>query len=117
MSKKNLFLFGFLMINVLSFSNIFDRSEEFKKFERYLNENEKIVFEKIFDTNNKLIDSYEMDIKYLKKTAFNYEKKALFFNKKIVKLKEENTLILRNLETRINENPEKYLNTEKTNTI
>ncbi|MEG0235848.1 MAG: hypothetical protein RR523_04745 [Cetobacterium sp.] len=101
-----------VIIALVLFRNIFANSQNdnLNEFRERLTEEQQIVFDKIFDTNEKLIDSYKIDLKYLNSSDINYEKTLKNIEIKIEELENFKFFELKKLRKDLIENPERYKN-------
>lgn len=101
-----------VIITLVLFRNIFvnSQNDNLNEFRERLTEEQQIVFDKIFDTNEKLIDSYKIDLKYLNSSDINYEKTLKKIEIKIEELENFKFFELKKLRKDLIENPERYKN-------
>lgn len=108
MKKFILFFIGIVVVGTTSFSNILNISQEYHDIIPHLSTEQKDIFYKLFDTQDKLIDSYKLDILTLNKRDINYEKKIIFYKDKLKTLEQNKELELDKLKKDFYNNPERY---------
>lgn len=103
---KKIVLLGAVILNITSIL----ASEEIglNEFDLYLKTEQKIAYEYIFDTNEKLLDSYKIELKNLKSSSRDYNKKLEFLNSKIQELEKNRDLEIQKLKLDIKNNPQRY---------
>lgn len=83
---KKIMLIGALVLKEIAFSGV--EITNFNELKQNLKTEQQIVFDEIFDLNEKLIDSYKADLKYLNTSDFNYNEKLKFLELKIKELED-----------------------------
>lgn len=103
---KRILLIGILVFKGLAFANEQDIS--FDELKQNLKIEQQIIFDEIFDLNEKLIDSYKVDLKYLSRSDFNYNEKVNFLELRIKELEESKNFEIQKLKKDLIKNPERY---------
>ena len=103
---KKIVLLGAVILNITSIL----ASEEINlnEFDLYLKPEQKIAYEYIFDTNEKLLDSYKIELRNLKSSTRDYNKKLKFLNSKIQELEKNRDSEIQKLKLDIKNNPQRY---------
>lgn len=106
---KRMLIVGVLILKGLVFAN----SEEqiYGDIKDHLKLEQKIAFEEIFNTNEKLLDSYKIDLYFLKTSDVNYDKKLKFLELKIRDLEKIRDSELEKLKNDLINNPSRYKET------
>ncbi|MGL4909913.1 MAG: hypothetical protein ACRCYM_03180 [Cetobacterium sp.] len=103
--KKMIFI-SILILKSISFAN--ETNEEFNSLREKLTPKQQEIFDEVFDTNEMLLDSYKVDLKYLKSSDFSYLKKSKFLESKIQELEKNRNIELEKLKKQLLEHPERY---------
>lgn len=105
---KKLIWIGVLILSGSIFAN--NQANELNELKEKLTENQQIVFTQVFDTNEKLIDSYKVDLKYVNSSSGNYEENVKKIEEKIKELEKFKFSELEKLKKDLINHPERYLN-------
>ena len=105
---KKLIWIGVLILSGSIFAN--NQANELNELKEKLTGNQQIVFTQVFDTNEKLIDSYKVDLKYVNSSSVNYEENVKKIEEKIKELEKFKFFELEKLKKDLINHPERYLN-------
>ncbi|MGL4537816.1 MAG: hypothetical protein ACRDCE_03270 [Cetobacterium sp.] len=103
---KKFLLIGILIFNELAFAN--EQDTNFDELKQNLKIEQQIIFDEIFDLNEKLIDSYKVDLKNLNTSDFSYNEKVKFLELKIKELEEDKNSEIQKLKKDLIKNPKRY---------
>lgn len=103
---KKILLVGVLVFKGLVFAN--EQDINFNELKQNLKIEQQIIFDEIFDLNEKLIDSYKADLKYLSTSDFNYNEKVKFLKLKIKELEESKNSEIQKLKKDLIKNSKRY---------
>lgn len=105
---KKLIWIGVLILSGSIFAN--NQANELNELKEKLTENQQLVFTQVFDTNEKLIDSYKVDLKYVNSSNVNYEENVKKIEEKIKELEKFKFSELEKLKKDLINHPERCLN-------
>lgn len=110
-----------ILISILAMKGIVFANEpgiNYDDLKQNLKIEQQIIFDEIFDLNEKLIDSYKIDLKYLDDSDLSYNEKAKFLKLKIKELEDSRVSEIEKLKRDFIKNPERYrLNSKGTNSL
>ncbi|MCX3067055.1 hypothetical protein OQE61_06075 [Cetobacterium somerae] len=103
---KRILLIGILIFKGLAFAN--EQDINFDELKQNLKIEQQIIFDEIFDLNEKLIDSYKVELKYLSTSDFSYNEKVKFLELKIKELEKDKDSEIQKLKKDLIKNPKRY---------
>lgn len=103
---KKQFFIGMIILSSITFSS--NKNDELQELRERLPQKEQLIFDEVFDINEMLIDSYKADLKFLKKSDFNYSKKSKFLELKIQELENEKRFEINKLKKNLINRSEQY---------
>ena len=103
---KKIMLIGALVLKEIAFSGV--EITNFNELKQNLKTEQQIVFDEILDLNEKLMDSYKADLKYLNTSDFNYNEKLKFLELKIKELEDNKASEIEKLKKDFIKNPRRY---------
>ncbi len=103
---KRILLTGILIFKGLAFAN--EQDINFDELKQNLKIEQQIIFDEIFDLNEKLIDSYKVELKYLSTSDFSYNEKVKFLELKIKELEKDKDSEIQKLKKDLIKNPKRY---------
>lgn len=103
---KKQFFIGMLILSSIAFSS--NKNNELQELRDKLPQKEQLIFDEVFDKNEMLIDSYKAELKFLKKSDFNYSKKSKFLELKIQELENRNLSEINKLKKNLINRSEQY---------
>ena len=103
---KKIILIGILVLKGIVFASNQDIS--FNELKQNLKIEQQIIFDEIFDLNEKLVDSYRMDLKYLNSSDLAYNEKVRFLESKIKELENDRVSEIEKLKNDFIKNPQRY---------
>lgn len=103
---KKLIFISLLILKSISFAN--EANKEFDSLREKLTPEQQEIFDKVFDTNEMLLDSYKAELKYLNPSSFSSKKKSKFLESKIQELEKNRNIELEKLKKELLEHPERY---------
>ncbi|MEG0300167.1 hypothetical protein [Cetobacterium sp.] len=103
---KKQFFIGILVLSTITFSS--NKNNELQELREKLPPKEQMIFDEVFDANEMLIDSYKTELKFLKKSDFNYSEKSKFLELKIQELENKKNSEVNKLKNNLISRSEQY---------